>query len=153
MAFKPINYFRKGRGYLVGEGTERVAHASEMKTRRKMEKEMFEEDTNHRMDLNRSISQKISQEWPEEEIQVAIEREFPNESPARIKALINHWQEQARKMLSQIDILINKVKIGQATQSEADKKMGEIYKHYNTLKKLAKNYYSRKIDELGDDER
>lgn len=153
MAFRPQYTIKRGREYRVGEGTERIAFANDLKVRKITEKEKFEAETNARIDLNGSIYDKINQGWDEDEIQVAIEREFPNETPTRIRTLIKHWQEQKRKMFNEIDALINKVKNGKIKQHEADRRIKNIYNHYNAFKKTAKNYYSRKMEELGDEER
>lgn len=153
MGFKPKTNFTRGRNYIVGEGTERVAFNNMVKASKEKERQKFEGETNNRKNLNGSIADKITQGWPEEEIQIAIEKEFPNEGSTRIRNLIKHWKEQYQKLIQEIEKLIDKVRNGEITKAKADNLMTSRYEHYSIFKSFARSYYTQKKEELGDEER
>ena len=153
MAFKPKTDFTRGREYIVGEGTERIAYDNMVKASKEIEEKKFGPERDKRKNLQACIAEKIELGWPEKEIQKFVEKEFPKENSGSIEKYITYWQQTQQKVFYDIDIFIHKIQNGEMTEAQAEARLKALTNRYKLLKSSANNYYLRKIEELREEER
>ena len=153
MSFKPSNKPIAGKFYIIGDGVDKVALDYQIRETREREKQLFEEETRLRRDINRSIANKIIQDWPEDQIELAIRNEFPDESSSRIKNLINHWKNQFKKIEKIIEKEMQRVEDGEITLDEAEQIIISKHGTRNDIFSLfIRNYFAKQRENLKDDE-
>ena len=154
MSYKP-NYEqgRKGVHYNVADGIFYVSYDEKIKKIRESEEKKFGPERTYRKQLNKRIVEKVIQGWPEEEIQTAIEREFPKESTERISNLINHWQEKRKEAEEKSDMLAKKINDGEITKKEAHRSIRIKYNEYPLIKNMVMERLENQLKELGVEER
>ena len=153
MPFKGSNRPIKGVFYENGRTTEEIIRrivnpyeASGVNPENKRESKM-------RRDINAFIAEKVMESYPSEEIQIAAEGQFKEESPAKIKRLIEYWEERFKEMIKRIDLIIEKYNKGEISKAHVEKSIWIIYKNFHLFKPYARRYYESRITELEQDER
>lgn len=153
MAFKPKTDFTRGREYIVGEGTERIAYDNMVKASKEIEEKKFGPERDTRRSLQACIAEKVIQGWPDEEILKYVEKEFPKDKIGQAKTYIAYWKEKQEKVLKDIDTFVEKIQNGQMTESQAMERLKTVTNRYKLLKAVANNYFTKKIEELREEER
>ncbi len=77
----------KGSFYIPGVSTKKVAQTIESTNSPDIDFNKNKEDTKNRKNINAFISERVMQNWPAEENQIATENEFPTENTEKLEIL------------------------------------------------------------------
>lgn len=148
MAYRQYNQaYRPNRNSVRGGFIEDIISQQEIQEQREKEKYLAE-DTNQRKNLNQSVVNLVLQEWPADQIEIAVKREFKDENPNKIKKAIVHWQEQTEEVRKKLDAIKGKLKDGRITKTEAYSSMKFLCMRYNLLKSEIQRNYEKIMEEL-----
>lgn len=145
---RDVQVYKVRRESKRGHNLDRYFYELEVEECRKKEKDKLQGEVTERRNINSKISQLIIQGWPTEEIQTAVEREFPNESSTRINNLIEHWSNQYKNSKIYVDRIIQKLNNGEILKKVADNNIKMICGRYSLLKNAIESYYNSKIAEM-----
>lgn len=148
-------------GSVGGRNIDDLLDTIDYKNLRRKEEKRLGAERDQRRNLNigivESIAKKMQQDWPEDMLVESIQREFPNENPAIVKKLVEHWLEKYKKAEKKAYEILRQVENGEISEEEADKMMKKfgqrkndfIYqKNDNLFNILVRSCYKSKKAEL-----
>ena len=149
---------RKGHPYRPGLHIDQIREKYEPEKR----SDEYLEDLKEREDIVKAIVELLDKGYPEEEMIINLEKQFPNMTSEVIARNVSHWQTQYESAKSEIDSLIEKIQNLRLPEAGilANKHFGMICIHYKPLRDLLETYYIKKIAQIkskdeaeGDEER